>query len=850
MSILTNDSYKVWPLPGGIHPEENKDQSNQVPIQTAAIPYELILPLSQHIGAPSKLLVKVGDTVLKGQKLADADGFISACLHAPTSGEIIAIEDRPSTHSSGFDVPSVVLRTDGKDEWSERSPLPNWKDEAKNLLLDRIRQSGLVGLGGAGFPTSVKTDLNNSEKLKTLIVNGTECEPYITADDMLMRERSEKIISGIQILCHLLDIEQVFIGIEDNKPEAIAAMQKAVTESTSSNISVRSFETKYPSGGEKQLIYILTGEEVPSGGLPSDLGIICQNVGTIAAIHDAIVLDHPLISRITTVTGDAVNRAGNVDVLLGTPMIELLKAHEFMESRLNRLIMGGPMMGVTIADFNAPVIKTTNCLLASTRQELPDNDMAMACIRCGMCEQACPVELLPQQLYFYGMNKEWDKAEQQNLFDCIECGACSYVCPSQIPLVQHYRFAKGEIKREQKESIASQKAKERYENRLARLEGEAAEKIAKKAARAELAAKAKAAKEKNKGESTVKDMADAAVARVNKSNPNSIAITTVSKEDLEKKLKTAQEKVATAQTRLKDARENDESLVAALENALKKLTQKAVEAERQLSSSDQAPATEAPVEDVRVKIVRNKVEKTQERLADAKANDPDKVEALTKTLEKAQAQLANMLGADTPAAPQDSGNDLAALESTLEKAIDKRDKSKARLDDAKDNKPDRVEAFEKVLVTFERKVVDAQSALDQAKQGGSTTASVDNRAELQVALEKAIDKRDKSKARLDDARENKPERVEAFEKVLVTFERKVVDAQSALDQAQQGGSTAVDNSAELKAALEKAIDKRDKSQARLDDAKENKPDRVEAFEKVLVTFERKVKEAQTALENS
>ncbi|MBH3337828.1 electron transport complex subunit RsxC [Pseudomonas mendocina] len=481
---------KFWDIPGGIHPAERKELSNRTPIQQAPLPKRLVLPLGQHIGAVAEPCVVVGQRVRKGEKIAEANGFVSAPLHAPTSGTISFIGPQPYPHASGMLAPAVVIDSDGLDEWIELTPHGDYRHMESTELLALIRESGISGLGGAGFPTAVKLTARPTQKIHTLIINGTECEPYITADDVLMRERAGELVSGIDILMQLIQPEQVLIGIEDNKPEAIAAVRAACA---GRDYQVRVFPTKYPSGGEKQLIQILTGVEVPSGGLPADIGILCQNVGTCVAIHDAVLLGKPLISRITTLTGEALARPGNVEALLGTPVGELLQFAELDTSKLNRLIMGGPMMGFTLPSLDVPLIKTSNCLLASTAAELPPPPPAMPCIRCGECAEACPASLLPQQLHFFALGQEHEQLKAHNLFDCIECGACAYVCPSSIPLVQYYRVAKAEIRELEQKQLKAEHSKQRFEQRQERLRRAEEQKEAERKARAEKAARTKAA---------------------------------------------------------------------------------------------------------------------------------------------------------------------------------------------------------------------------------------------------------------------------------------------------------------------------------------------------------------------
>ncbi|WP_443191807.1 electron transport complex subunit RsxC [Pseudomonas indica] len=482
-------SLKVWDIHGGIHPAERKTLSNHTPIQPAPLPKRLVMPLGQHIGSPAEPCVTLGERVLKGQKIAEASSFVSAPVHAPTSGVVSFIGPQPYPHVSGIPAAAIVIDSDGLDEWIELVPCADYRSLEPSALLERIRQAGIAGLGGAGFPTAVKLTARPQQKIHTLIVNGTECEPYITADDLLMREKAAELVAGIEILAHLIQPAEVLIGIEDNKPEAIAAVRAAVGERP---FSVRVFPTKYPSGGEKQLIQILTGKEVPSGGLPADIGMLCQNVGTCVAIHDAVLLGQPLISRITTLTGEALARPMNVEALIGTPVGELLAFAGLDSSKLNRLIMGGPMMGFTLPSMDVPLVKTSNCLLASTATELPPPPPALPCIRCGECAEACPASLLPQQLHFFALGQDHEQLKAYNLFDCIECGACAYVCPSNIPLVQYYRAAKGEIRELEQKQQKAEHSKQRFELRQERLRRAEEQKEAERKARAEKAARAKA----------------------------------------------------------------------------------------------------------------------------------------------------------------------------------------------------------------------------------------------------------------------------------------------------------------------------------------------------------------------
>ncbi len=465
---------------GGIHPPERKALSSATPIRPGPLPAQLILPLTMHIGAPARPLVQVGDTVLKGQKIAEASGPVSVPVHAPSSGVISAIEPRPIQHPSGLDAPCIVLDTDGEDRWVALHPQPDFRAIPRPELVALIREAGIAGLGGAGFPTAIKLNLRDNQRIEQLILNAVECEPYITADDRLMRERAPALIQGIEILRYLVQPAETIVAIEDNKPDAIAAM-RAAAEGT--GIRIMTVPTKYPSGGEKQLIRLVTGKEVRSGGIPAEIGVVCQNIGTAYAVERAVVHGEPLIRRITTLTGEAFAQPGNVETLIGTPVQALLDFGGVAQPHQGRLIMGGPMMGFSIDHPMSPVVKTSNCIIAAPLTELPEPAPEQACIRCGACADVCPAELLPQQLYWYSKAGEFDRARHYNLLDCIECGACSYVCPSNIPLVQYYRYAKGELRKQAAEHQKADRARERFEARTARIEKEKAEKEARRQAR-------------------------------------------------------------------------------------------------------------------------------------------------------------------------------------------------------------------------------------------------------------------------------------------------------------------------------------------------------------------------------
>lgn len=449
---------------GGLHLDDHKKESLGGAIQIASIPNEIILRVSQHIGEPNSPLVKVGQSVKKGQLLAESREFVSAPVHSPASGVITAIENRPVAHPSGQSDLCIVIQTYGSSPTTDKKTA--LADLTQKDILARIRQCGIVGLGGAVFPTAAKLETALQYRIDTLVINGAECEPYITCDDILMQHEALKVMRGIQILQTLLKPRQTLIGIEDNKLIAIKSMRDALTQLALADTQVVSIPTLYPSGGERQLIKILTGREVLSGQLSFKIGFLTQNVGTCAAIADAIDQNMRLTSRIVTVTGPGIKNPGNWRVALGTPVSHLIELAGGYKVDKPRLIMGGPMMGLPLNTDQIPVVKATNTLLVLDQQDQP---AATECVRCGQCADVCPVNLLPQQLYWHSRSRQLELTEQYHLFDCIECGCCSAVCPSHIPLVQYYRFAKSEIWEQRKKTYKSDRARKRHEFREARI---------------------------------------------------------------------------------------------------------------------------------------------------------------------------------------------------------------------------------------------------------------------------------------------------------------------------------------------------------------------------------------------
>lgn len=453
---------------GGIHPPENKTQTRDRPIKAMPLQSRYVLPLQMHIGAAAQAVVKAGDRVGKGQVLAQATDFVSASVHAPTSGTIVDISPHPIAHPGGLSAPSILLQADGEDRWAERmTPWVDYQDISPAQLRGRLREAGIVGLGGAVFPTAAKMATGQS-RVPTLILNGAECEPYITCDDRLMREQPEDILRGAAIAMYMIGAERCLIGIEDNKPEAIAALLEA--SRSDPRFAVFSVPTRYPAGGEKQLIKVLTNIEVPRGRRASEFGLLCLNVATVVAVHRAVTFGEPMIDRIVTVTGEGITQPENLKVRIGTLMSDVVAEAGGYRSGVDRLIMGGPMMGFALHSDEVPVVKATNCLLALRPQDRPAEPAPQPCIRCSLCAEACPADLLPQQLYWYARAKQFDRVVEYNLFDCIECGVCSAVCPSHLPLVDYYRFAKTEVWAQEREKSKANQARERFEFRNERLE--------------------------------------------------------------------------------------------------------------------------------------------------------------------------------------------------------------------------------------------------------------------------------------------------------------------------------------------------------------------------------------------
>ncbi|OGT84175.1 MAG: hypothetical protein A3H91_14980 [Gammaproteobacteria bacterium RIFCSPLOWO2_02_FULL_61_13] len=429
------------------------------------LPARIVLPLQQHIGLPATPIVNMGDKVLKGQKIAAASGYVSVSIHASTSGTVTDIGDHPAPHPAGITARCIVIEPDGEDHWYDIRPVDEYTTVDPRRLQEVIRDCGISGLGGAGFPAHVKINEGVENAVDTLIINGVECEPYITCDDRLIQEKASYVVAGTRMIGHAVQAKHRVIAVESDMPAAYAALARLVGD----DIELVQVPARYPAGGEKQLIQVITGKEVPCGGLAIHIGILVQNVATAAAVYRAVTRGEPVVSRYVTVAG-AVPRPRNLQVLLGTPVTDCLRTCGYEPQPGERIILGGPMMGQHLRSTDVPITKTSNCILV---QQEPEPAVELPCIRCGNCATACPIRLLPQQLYLDTRAGNYDAARQHHLFDCIECGCCSYVCPSHIPLVQYYRHAKSHISAEERRRDGADHARSRFEARNDRLRADA-----------------------------------------------------------------------------------------------------------------------------------------------------------------------------------------------------------------------------------------------------------------------------------------------------------------------------------------------------------------------------------------
>ena len=467
---MTAPTYDLGTLHGGLRLPGFKSESTALPIREVPLPKHLVLPVEQRAGDAAQPAVHVGERVLKGQVIAEPTDKMGVPVHASSSGIVVAIERRPVSRHGGDRGPCIVIDCDGRDEAMAGPQHGNYLDLSPADLLLRILEGGIAGLGGAVFPTAQKLMQAKTARIDRLLLNGVECEPYISCDDMLMRAHAEAVVGGAQVLLRALDIDTCLIAVESDKPEALARLGEVLADVGDPRITLKEVPSIYPSGGEDQLVQLVTGREVPTGGLPSDAGCVVQNVGTAAAVHDWIIGGEPLISRITTVSGDGVATPVNVRARLGTPIADVIAAAGGYRNEPRHLLIGGPMTGKAVTTDAVPLVKATNCILALSAA--PAAGARTACIRCGDCAAVCPVRLQPQQLLWHATADDEGRLREFGLIDCIECGCCDLVCPSHIPLTAEFRKAKERILEFADEKARAERARRRFEAREERLRRE------------------------------------------------------------------------------------------------------------------------------------------------------------------------------------------------------------------------------------------------------------------------------------------------------------------------------------------------------------------------------------------
>ncbi len=678
----------LYSFHGGVFPQYNKSLSLRQPIRPQIIPDYLILPLQQQVGPPAELLVEVGSYVKKNQLIAkshkDADRALVVPVHAPTSGFIEAIEAYALPHASGLKAMSIVIKPDHKDIAIDNALKVSGKPPTTPQgIKDILFNAGIIGMGGAGFPTYAKLPKEKG-KVHTLLINGAECEPFITCDDLLMQTKAHEIIQGAVMVADALGATKLLCGIESNKPEAIKAMQVAAAKT---QIEIHSVQTVYPMGGQKQLIQELTGIEVPSKQHSVDLGLLMMNVATSAAIYRAVTFGEPLTSRLVTVSGLGLNSPFNIQALMGTPFAVLANAAQPKIEINYPLVMGGPMMGFQVHDNQVPVIKTTNCILANPPEPI---EMQMPCIRCGECMDACPVSLLPQQMYWYSQSHEFDKVEKLNIADCIECGCCSYVCPSHIPLVQYYRHAKSEIKFMQEEAKAAEIAKQRHEFRLARIEREKLERETRLQAKKDAVKQQVADKLAQSGESTesaavpsqkpspaIAAARAAAARRLAKSKTTSTTdrdepdsgVHSSSEVPAQEKMPTARRKAIEAAQKASEAAGTEKNPKTAAKNAAMAAAKKRALAKKQAAQKNTQASNEAPKATTTKQVLAKNPGVTDESLS-TQTTDLTRSTTSTSTASEKEAARKDAISADNEAVKKQRAQTAAAASEKPTKEVD------------------------------------------------------------------------------------------------------------------------------------------------------------------------------------
>lgn len=703
---------------GGVFPQYNKGLSANQPVRDQLIPEKLILPLQQQVGLPADVLVKVGDTVKKNQLLAQSSKDPKLALvvpvHAPTSGEIIAIEATTLPHPSGLQDMAIILKPDGKNEAIDNVLNTGQKtiqspDELKEILL----KAGIIGMGGAGFPTYAKIP-SKPGQIHTLLMNGAECEPFITCDDLLMQTQAEEIVQGALITAKALGAKKAICGIETNKPVAIKAMQKAAKDTL---VEIAEVETVYPMGGQKQLTLELTGIEMPHKAHAVDMGLLMMNVATYASIYRAATLGEPLTSRMVTVSGLGLNQPFNIQAMIGTPFSELANAAKPKGNLDYPLVMGGPMMGFKVLNNDVPVIKTTNCILANPPEPV---EMQMPCIRCGECMDACPVNLLPQQMYFYSQAHEFDKVEKLNVFDCIECGCCSFVCPSHIPLVQYYRHAKSEIKEMHAEEKAVELAKERHEFKMARIEREKQEREARLKAKKE-AVKKQAAKKTSDAATTEKKKPGAAAAAAAR---------------------------AAAAKRAAKAKQGDTS---SPERNIPPARLKAIEAAKKAAQKSEDSAADAKKTSDPKAAARNAAMQAAKKRAQAKAAEKNESQTLPKEKETAKKDPKQAAKAAAMKAAQKRAKAKQATESGVEQSNSVETPSETGVPEAVDLTENTVETAASKKEAARKAAM--QAAKEAAKKRADAAKQAKQNSETPAETAKMDTVEDKRKKAMDAARQ-------------------------------------------------------------------------------------------------
>lgn len=459
----------LFSIPGGARLAGRKDLTSDEEIKVPPMPATLYIPLQQHIGSPAVPIVNTGDYVYKGQLLADKKGVVSAPVHAPTSGTVRRIADHIAPHPSGLPILTLTLEPDGQDIWGALPEAMNPEQSSPEDIAARVATSGIVGMGGATFPSAVKLNLGQRYKLDCLVINAAECEPYLTCDDRLMRERPEQTLLGIKLMMRALKVQQALIAIESNKPLAQKKMQEQCDKYQ--GIRIVTVPARYPMGSEKHLVQAITGRETPAAGMTADLGVVVHNVATAYAVYEAVYLGRPLISRIVTVSGKAIKKPANYQALIGTPVSWLIHQSGGFIEKPKQVLMGGPMMGQPLPDLEVPIIKGSSGVLALNGTEVKEQNI-MPCIGCGSCVAVCPCGLLPLDMAARIQHEDVDGADKIGLRDCVSCGSCNYVCPSHIPLVQYFNYAKGKLKIQDQEKKQHERIKILTEQRIQRLERE------------------------------------------------------------------------------------------------------------------------------------------------------------------------------------------------------------------------------------------------------------------------------------------------------------------------------------------------------------------------------------------